>query len=120
MDELMIWYRMKFKPQKSRSRPLRKGKLNQNINFEIGGQRIPTVSSLPVKSLGRWYDKSMKDANQVKETSRTLQERLHKINRCPLQRKYKVWCLQHVFIQMLLWPLLVYEISTRAVELMKA
>ena len=102
MDELMIWCRMKFKPQKSRSLSLRRGKLNQNVNFEIGGQRIPTVSDLPVKSLGRWYDESMKDTNQVKETSKTLQEGLLKIIRCLLQGKYKVWCLQHVFILMLL------------------
>ena len=101
MDELMIWCRMKFKPQKSISLSLRKGKLNQNINFQIGGQRIPTLSDLPVKCLGRWYDESMKDTNQVKETSKTLQEGLLKIDRCPLQGKYKVWCLQHVFIQML-------------------
>ena len=120
MDELMIWCRMKFKPQKSRSLSLRRGKLNQNVNFEIGGQRIPTVSDLPVKSLGCWYDESMKDTNQVKETSKTLQEGLLKINCCPLQGKYKVWCLQHVFIQMLLWPLLVYEILTSAVEKMVA
>ena len=52
MDELMIWCRMKFKPQKSRSLSLRKGKLHQNINSKKGGQRIPTVSDLPVKSLG--------------------------------------------------------------------
>ena len=116
MDELMIWWRMKFKPQKSRSLSLRRRKLNQNIDFEIGGQRIPTVSDLPVKSLGRWYDESMKDTSQVKETSKTLQEGLLKIYRCPLQGKYKVWCLQHVFIQMLLWPLLVYEILTSADE----
>ena len=120
MDELMIWCRMKFKPQKSRSLSLRRRRLNQNVNFEIGGQRIPTVSDLPVKSLGHWYDKSMKDTNQAKETSKTLQEGLLKIDCCPLQVKYKVWCLQHVFIQMLLWPLLVYEISTSAVEKMEA
>ena len=46
MDELMIWCRMKFKTQKSRSLSLRRGKLNQNVNFEIDGQRIPT--DLPV------------------------------------------------------------------------
>ena len=119
-DELMIWCRMKFKPQKSRSLSLRRGKLNQNVNFEICAQRIPTVSDLPLKSLGRWHDESMKDTNQVKDTSKTLQEGLLKIDRCPLQGKYKVWCLQHVFIEMLLWPLLVYEISTSAVEKMEA
>ena len=42
-----------------------------------GGQRIPTVSEEPVKSLGRWFDESLKDINQAKETSRTLQEGLH-------------------------------------------
>ena len=119
MDDQMIWLRIKFKPQKSRSLSLRRGKLNQDVNFEIDGQRIPTVTDLPVKSLGCWYDESMKDTNQVKETSKTLQEGLLKIDRCPLQGKYKVLCLQHVFIQMLLWPL-VYEISTSAVEKMEA
>ena len=120
MDELITWCRMKFKPPKSRSLSLRKGKLDQNINFEIGGQRIPTVSEKPVKSLGRWYDESLKDTNQVKETSKTLEEGLHKIDHCPLQGKYKVWCLQHVFIPMLLWPLLVYEFATSAVDKMEA
>ena len=62
----------------------------------------------------------LKDTKQVKETSKTLQEGPNKIHLCPLQEKYKVWCLQYVFIQMLLWPLLVYEISTNAVEVMEA
>ena len=65
---------MKFKPQKSRSLLLRKGKVNQSINFKLGGQRIPTVSEEPVKSWGHWFDESLKDINQVKETSRTLQD----------------------------------------------
>ena len=78
------------------------------------------MSDVLVKSLGHWYDESMKDTNQVKETSKTLQEGLLKIDCCPLQGKYKVWCLLHVFIQMLLWPLLVYEILMSAVEKMEA
>ena len=84
MDELMIWCRMKFKPQKSRGISLRSGTLNQNVNFEIGGQRIPIVSDLPVKRLGRWYAESMKDTNQVKETFKTLPEGLLKIDHCRL------------------------------------
>ena len=72
--------------------------MNQNTNFMIGGQRIPTVSEEPVKSLVRWFDESLKDINQAKETSRTLQEGPHKIDRCPLQGKFKVWCLfQYLF-----------------------
>ena len=120
MDKQMIWCRIKFKPQKSRSLSLRKGKVNQNINFMVGGQRIPTVSEEPGKNLGRWFDESLKSINQAKETSRTLQEGLHKIDRCPLQGRLTVWCLPHIFIPMLLWPLLVYEIATSTVELMEA
>ena len=80
---------MKFKPKKCRSLSLRKRKVNQNINFNVGGQRIPTVSEEPVKSLGRWFDKALNDINQKKETFRTLQEGLLKIDRCPLQGKFK-------------------------------
>ena len=85
MDKQMIWCRTKFKPKKSRSLLFRKGKVNQNINFIVGGQRIPTVSEELVKSLGCWFDESLKDINQAKETSKTLREGLHKIDCCPLQ-----------------------------------
>ena len=37
MDKQIIWCRMKFKPKKSRRPSLRKGKVNQNINFKVGG-----------------------------------------------------------------------------------
>ena len=120
MDKQIIWCRMKFNFKTSRSLSLRKGKVNQNINFKVGGQRIPTVSKDPLKSLRRWFNESLKDIDQAKETSRTLKERLHKIVRCPLQGKFRVWCLQHIFISMFLWQLLVHEIATSAVESMQA
>ncbi len=60
------------------------------MNFMVGSQRIPTVPEEPVKSFGRWLDESLKDNNQAKEISRTLHRGLHKIGRCPLQRKFKV------------------------------
>ena len=43
-----------------------------------------TASDLLVKSLERWYDEFMKDTNQVKETSKTLQEGLHRSIAVPL------------------------------------
>ena len=85
----------------------------------VGGQGIPTVSEDPVKSLGRLFDEPLKDIYQAKQISRTLQEGLHKIDHCPLQGKFKVWCFQHIFIPML-WLLLVYEILTSTVESMEA
>ena len=54
--------------------------------------------------------------NICPETSRTIQECLHKTDHCYLQWKFKFWCLQHIFIPMLLWPLLIYEVATSTVE----
>ena len=85
----------------------------------VNGQRIPTVSEEPAKSLGRWCDESLKDINQVKESLRTLQEGLHKIDHCPLTGKFKIWCFQHIFIPILFWLLLVYKITSSTVESMK-
>ena len=116
LDDLMTWCRMAYKPKKSRSLSLRSGKVSQETKFQVGGQDIPTVSEMPVKSLGRWYDDSLKDTKQVKETVKTAEENLQKIDRRPLPGKYKVWCLQHMLIPMLLWPLLIYEITTSTVE----
>ena len=119
-DDLMDWCRMKFKPKKSRSLSLRKGKVSKTTHFKVGGQAIPTVSEEPVKSLGRWYDDTLRDTRQSKETAQSSEEGLRKIDRCPLPGKYKIWCLQHMLIPMLLWPLLVYEIATTTVEAMES
>ena len=80
----------------------------------VGGQRISTV-----KSLGLWFDESLNDINQAKETSRTLQECLHKIDRCPLRGKFKFWVLSAYFYSDVFMELLVYEIATRTVESME-
>ena len=64
MDELMTWCRMSFKPKKSRSLSIRKGKVNENVIFQVASQNIPTVTEEPVKSLGRWYDASLKDTKR--------------------------------------------------------
>ncbi|GFO31538.1 reverse transcriptase [Plakobranchus ocellatus] len=51
---LMSWCRMEFKPKKSRSLSIRKGKAGETMTFTVVEQQIPTVSQEPVKSLGRW------------------------------------------------------------------
>ena len=56
------------------------------MNFKVCGQRILTMSEEPVKSLGHWFDESLKDINQAKEILRTLQEGLHKIDCCPYKK----------------------------------
>ena len=69
LEEVISWARMKFKAKKSRSLVLQKGKV-KDINFLIGGERIPTVSEKPVKSLGKWFTDSLTNrASQRCETN---------------------------------------------------
>ena len=51
---------------KSRSLSIVKGKVIDK-RFAINEEVMPTVLEKPVKSLGRWYDKSLSDKSQVEE-----------------------------------------------------
>ncbi|GFO48358.1 reverse transcriptase [Plakobranchus ocellatus] len=57
LDALMNWSRMSFKPKKSQSLSIRKGKLAEGVCFKAASQDIPRISQEPDKNLGRWYDK---------------------------------------------------------------
>ncbi|GFO00759.1 reverse transcriptase [Plakobranchus ocellatus] len=120
LDDLMSWCRMEFKPKRSRSLSIRRGKVDEATTFTVAEQQIPTVSQEPVKSLGRWYDSSMKDTRRGAETLELASESLLAINKCGLQGKFKIWCLQFMLIPKLLWPLLVYDICSSTVEAIEA
>ncbi|GFR84957.1 reverse transcriptase [Elysia marginata] len=107
---------MKFKLKKSRSLARKKGKIEEAVTFTVAEQQIPTASQEPVKSLGSWYDSSMKDTRRGVETVKFATEGLLAINKCRLQSKFKVWCLQFILIPKLLWPLLVYNICCATVK----
>ncbi|KAK3726923.1 hypothetical protein RRG08_063154 [Elysia crispata] len=55
-----------------------------------------------------------------KSCSLSVRKGLLAINRCGLQSKLKVWCLQFLLIPNLLWPLLAYEICSTTVEAIEA
>ncbi|GFO17343.1 reverse transcriptase [Plakobranchus ocellatus] len=121
LDLLMSWCRMEFKLKKSRSLLIREGKVDEATIFTVAEQQILTVSQEPVKSLGRWYDSSMKDTRRGAETLEQLAfESLLTINKCGLQGKFKIWCLQFMLIPILLWPLLVYDICSTTIEAIEA
>jgi hypothetical protein len=116
LDAVISWARMKFKPSKSRSLSLRKGKVNEKAIFTISGQKILTVAEEPVKSLGRWYNSSLKDTDQGKQVKRMAEEGLETIHQTKLQGRFKVWILQFMLIPKLMWPLQIYEIGLTTVE----
>ena len=113
------WARMQFKPTKSRSISIIKGKVVDKTFF-INGEAIPTVSEKPVKSLGRWYDGDLKDTVRVGEVRQQAVEGLKSIDSSALPGKLKLWCFQFGLLPRLLWPLTVYEVSLTTVEKLEA
>lgn len=86
--------RMKFKPSKSRSVSIIKGKLVEQ-RFFIDQEPIPNqTKSKPIKSLGRWYDSTLNDNNQTCELREELSKVLKSIDESMLPGKRKIWCLQ--------------------------
>jgi hypothetical protein len=55
---------MEFKPAKSRSLSIKKGK-SCIVEFTIGSKKFPAVFLDPVKSLGRIYVATLKDTKAI-------------------------------------------------------
>lgn len=106
---------MKFKPSKSRNISVVKGVLT-DLQFFIGNDPIPTISEQPVKSLGRLYDASLKDKDQVKQLHNDIKMGLQAIDKTQLPGKLKAWCFQFGLLPRVLWPMAVYEVPISTVE----
>ncbi|KAI7804749.1 hypothetical protein IRJ41_017191, partial [Triplophysa rosa] len=77
-----------FKPSKSRSMVLKRGKVVDKFRFSISG----TKSN---KELGDW---------------------LTKVDKSGLPGRFKAWLYQHSILARVLWPLLVYAVPMKTVE----
>lgn len=83
-----------------------KGKLSDH-RFHIG-EEPTTVSEKPVESLGRWYDASLRDKEQVDQLRKEVASGLENIEGTLLPGKLKLWCMQYGLLPRLMWPLTLY------------
>ncbi|XP_076075792.1 uncharacterized protein LOC143046522 [Mytilus galloprovincialis] len=90
LERMIKWARMKFKPSKSRSLIVRKGKV-QDETFELAGEKIPTVGEKPVKCLGKKFDATLADMVNMGEVQVQLVEWLTKIDKSGLPGRYKAY-----------------------------
>ncbi|CAJ1075238.1 LOW QUALITY PROTEIN: uncharacterized protein LOC109089580 [Xyrichtys novacula] len=116
LEQLISWARMSFKPAKSRSLVLRKGKVSDQFRFMLGDIRIPSVSEKPVKSLGKLFTGDLKDTAARQGTSDDLDTWLSAVDKSGLPGKFKAWIYQHGILPRLLWPMLIYEVPITTVE----
>ncbi|KAJ3606018.1 hypothetical protein NHX12_028061 [Muraenolepis orangiensis] len=107
---------MRFKPAKSRSMVLRKGKVVDKFRFNIADTAIPSISEKPVKSLGKVFDCSLRDTTSIQSTCTELDGWLKSVDKSGLPGKFKAWVYQHGILPRILWPLLVYAVPISTVE----
>ena len=69
-----------------------------------------------MKRLGRWYNASLNDTEQVDQIRKDVVSGLEKINRTALPCKLKLWCMQFGLIPCLMWPLTLYEAPLSKLE----
>lgn len=118
LDKMATWARMQFKPEKSRSLCILKGKLTRST-LNIQGSEIPTIQDQEIRCLGKNYDSSLKDTGNLSNTKAQLNSWLRAIDNSQLLGRFKVWCFQYGIIPRLQWPFLLYNIPTSAVEAME-
>ena len=75
-----------------------------------------SIKDKPVKSQGKCFDHSLKDAVSIQETRDRLERWLNKINRSGLPGRFKAWIYQQVVLPKILWPLNIYEFTSYYVE----
>ncbi|KAJ3585394.1 hypothetical protein NHX12_014113 [Muraenolepis orangiensis] len=107
---------MRFKPTKSRSMVLRKGKVVDKFRFNIADTAIPSFSEKPVKSLGKVFDCSLRDTTSIQSTCTELDGWLKSVDKSGLPGKFKAWVYQHGILPRILWLLLVYAVPISTVE----
>ncbi|KAK1806565.1 hypothetical protein P4O66_005073, partial [Electrophorus voltai] len=116
LERLITWARMRFKPFKSKSMVLKRGKVTDKYHFLISGIVIPSISKQPVKSLGKLFDASLKDSAAIQRSNDELGAWLTKVDKSGLSGRFKAWLYQHSILPRVLWPMLVYGVPPTTVE----
>lgn len=115
LEKNISWAHIKIKPSKSHSISMVKEVLT-DLQFFIGDDPIPTVSEQPVKSLGRLYNASLKDKDQVRQLRIYFRAGLQVIDNTHLTWETKDLHFQFGLLTRALWPLAVYEVPIITIE----
>ncbi|XP_038820652.1 arrestin-C-like [Salvelinus namaycush] len=80
---------MSFKPTKSSSMMLKKGKVVERLGFNIAGKPIPTISEKPVKGFGKMFNSSLNNSTSVQKSCQELESWLSAVDRSGLPGRFK-------------------------------
>lgn len=118
LQENISWACMNIKLAKLHSISIIKGVLT-DLKFFIGDEPIPVVFKQPVKSLGRWFDASLRDKYQMLQLQMEISSGMQVIENTELPGRLKIWCVQFDLLPQVLWPCTLYEVPISTVGKMK-
>ena len=81
LEDTVSWARMKFKPNTSRCLIIRKGQVTDKFALRIQEEVIP---SLKKNTLGKWFDASLKNHNNVNRLRQQVKDRMQTIDKTQL------------------------------------
>ena len=118
MDEKLSGAGLEVKTEKCRSLVIIKGEVSKKTP-SIGGKPITSITEKPVKYLGKQYNSTLTEKEQIEETMKELKRSLRKIEKCKVPGRYKAWMIQHMLLPRLMWPLTIYNFPSSKVEAMQ-
>ncbi|CAC5393571.1 unnamed protein product [Mytilus coruscus] len=72
---------MEFKPKKSRALVIRKGKSTHQVELKVQGKVIPSIIDNPITYLGKWFDDSLSDKNNIRRIEQKVSEGIRNIDK---------------------------------------
>ena len=118
LEEKLQWAGLEVKAEKCRSLVVIKGEVSKKTPV-IDGKPVTSITEKPVKYLGKTYNSTLTEREQIEETVNDLKRSLRKIEKCKVPGSYKAWMLQHMLLPRLLWPLTIYNTPSSKVEFMQ-
>ena len=112
------WAGLKVRAEKCRSLVILKGKV-QRRELRIDGKIITSIKDKGIKYLGKQYNASLSERDDILEIEKVFQKELKKIDKCKLPGRYKSWILQYMLLPRLMWPLNIYNVPATRVEEMQ-
>ena len=98
LTDVACWVRMKFKAVKSRSLVIKKGQTTERFKRYVQNEEIPSIVANPIKCLGKLFDASLHDHDNVRKLERQVEDGFKKIDRREQHGKFKIiiWKAQGV------------------------
>ena len=115
ISRFFTWGRLTVKPGKCRVLVLEKG-VPRDQPVLWNNQALTSIIQKPIKYLGKEYNYSLSDKQQIEQTIRRLCEGIKKIEKTFISGRNKAWILQHMLIPRLMWPLTIYSFPQTKVE----